>query len=98
MRPNAKAVKWSRLVPCLLHALFLETDAGHPRRGMDEAIRAGVQRDGAECVLQVALFGAGEQLPRRVRGSRGLPSHKRSAVSSSRSEVQENSERTVYDP
>ena len=59
---SAMLVRAAGLVPCLLHALFLESDADHPRRGMDEAIRAGVQRDGVECVLQIALSGAGRAL------------------------------------
>ena len=48
------------LIPTLLDALFLDPE--HPRKDMDEALRAGIQRDGAECFLQLALYEPGKQL------------------------------------
>ena len=48
------------LIPTLLDALFLDPE--HPRKDMDETLRAGVQCDGAECFLQLALFEPGKQL------------------------------------
>ena len=48
------------LIPTLLDALFLDPE--HPRKDMDEKLRAGIQRDGAECFLQLALFEPGKEL------------------------------------
>ena len=53
-------VRCGALIPTLLDALFLDPE--HPRKDMDEALRAGIQRDGAECFLQLALFEPGKQL------------------------------------
>ena len=53
-------VRCGALIPTLLDALFLDPE--HPRKDMDEALRAGVQCDGAECFLQLALFEPGKQL------------------------------------
>ena len=51
------------LIPTLLDALFLDPE--HPRKDMDEALRAGIQRDGAECLLQLALVEPGKELLER---------------------------------
>ena len=51
------------LIPLLLDALFLDPE--HPRKDMDEALRAGIQRDGAECLLQLALVEPGKELLER---------------------------------
>ena len=48
------------LIPTLLDALFLDPE--HPRKDMDEKLRVGIQRDGAECFLQLALFDPGREL------------------------------------
>ena len=56
-------VQSDALIPTLLDALFLDPE--HPRKGMDEALRAGIQRDGAECLLQLALVEAGKELLER---------------------------------
>ena len=56
-------VQCDALIPTLLDALFLDPE--HPRKGMDEALRAGIQRDGAECLLQLALVEAGKELLER---------------------------------
>ena len=48
------------LIPTLLDALFLDPE--HPRKDMDKTLRAGVQCDGAECFLQLALFEPGKEL------------------------------------
>ena len=48
------------LIPTLLDALFLDPE--HPRKDMDERLRVGIQRDGAECFLQLALFEPGKEL------------------------------------
>ena len=56
-------VKCDALIPTLLDALFLDPE--HPRKDMDEALRAGIQRDGAECLLQLALVEAGKELLER---------------------------------
>ena len=48
------------LIPTLLDALFLDPE--HPRKDMDETLRTGIQCDGAECFLQLALFEPGKQL------------------------------------
>ena len=48
------------LTPTLLDALFLDPE--HPRKDMDETLRAGIQCDGAECFLQLALFHKGKEL------------------------------------
>ena len=53
-------VQCEALVPLLLDALFLDPE--NPRKEMDEALRAGIQRDGAECFLQLALFDPGREL------------------------------------
>ena len=53
-------VRCGALIPTLLDALFLDPE--HPRKDMDEALRAGIQRDGAECFLQLALFEQGKEL------------------------------------
>ena len=53
-------VRCDALIPTLLDALFLDPE--HPRKDMDEALRAGIQRDGAECFLQLALFEPGKEL------------------------------------
>ena len=56
-------VRCDVLIPTLLHALFLDPE--HPRKDMDEASRAGIQCDGAECFLQLALFEPGKELMER---------------------------------
>ena len=56
-------VQCNALVPLLLDALFIDPE--HPRKDMDEALRAGIQRDGAECLLQLALVEAGKELLER---------------------------------
>ena len=53
-------VRCDVLIPTLLHALFLDPE--HPRKDMDEVSRAGIQCDGAECFLQLALFEPGKEL------------------------------------
>ena len=53
-------VRCDALIPTLLDALFLDPE--HPRKDMDQTLRAGVQCDGAECFLQLALFEPGKQL------------------------------------
>ena len=53
-------VRCDALIPTLLDALFLAPE--HPRKDMDETLRAGVQCDGAECFLQLALFEPGKEL------------------------------------
>ena len=56
-------VKCDALIPTLLDALFLDPE--HPRNDMEEPLRAGIQRDGAECLLQLALVEAGKELLER---------------------------------
>ena len=56
-------VQCDALIPTLLDALFLDPE--HPRKDMDEALRAGIQRDGVECLLQLALVEAGKELLER---------------------------------
>ena len=56
-------VQSDALIPTLLDALFLDPE--HPRKDMDEALRAGIQRDGAECLLQLALVESGKELLER---------------------------------
>ena len=51
------------LIPTLLDALFLDPE--HPRKDMEEKLRAGIQRDGAECLLQLALVEPGKELLKR---------------------------------
>ena len=53
-------VQCDALIPTLLGALFLDSE--HPRKDMDEPLRAGIQSDGAECFLQLALFEPGREL------------------------------------
>ena len=53
-------VRCDALIPALLHALFLDPES--PRKDMDEVSRAGIQCDGAECFLQLALFEPGKEL------------------------------------
>ena len=53
-------VQCDALIPTLLDALFLDPE--HPRKDLDEALRAGIQCDGAECFLQLALFEPGKEL------------------------------------
>ena len=53
-------VQCDALIPTLLDALFLDPE--HPRKDMDETLQAGIQRDGAECFLQLALFELGKDL------------------------------------
>ena len=53
-------VRCGALIPTLLDALFLDPE--HPRKDMDETLRTGIQCDGAECFLQLALFEPGKQL------------------------------------
>ena len=67
-------VQCDALIPTLLDALFLGPE--HPRKDMKEALRAGIQRDGAECLLQLALVEAGKELlerhPEALRALRAL--------------------------
>ena len=56
-------VRCDVLIPTLLDAVFLDPE--HPRKDMDEALRAGIQRDGAECLLQLALVEPGKELLER---------------------------------
>ena len=60
---KAMLVQSAALIPALLDALFLDPE--HPRKDMDETLRAGIQRDGAECLLQLALFESGKELLER---------------------------------
>ena len=53
-------VQCEALVPLLLDALFLDPE--NPRKDMDERLRAGIQCDGTECFLQLALFDPGRAL------------------------------------
>ena len=53
-------VQSTALVPTLISALFLDHE--HPRKDMDKTLRAGIQCDGAQCFLQLALFDLGKQL------------------------------------
>ena len=48
------------LLPTLVDALLL--DPAHARAAMAEPLRAAVQRDAADCLLQLALFGPGRAL------------------------------------
>ena len=57
---KAMLVQCDVLIPTLLDALFLDPE--NPRKDMDEKLRAGIQRDGAECFLQLALFEPGKEL------------------------------------
>eukprot|EP01050_Picozoa_sp_SAG11_P010949 SAG11_NODE_1128_length_5762_cov_2.633763_1_plen_194_part_00 len=57
---KAMLVQCPSLIPAVLDALFLEPD--HPRKDMDESVRARIQCDGAECFLQLALFEPGKVL------------------------------------
>ena len=56
-------VRCDVLIPTLLDALFLDRE--HPRKDMEEKLRAGIQRDGAECLLQLALVEPGKELLER---------------------------------
>ena len=65
-------VRCDALIPTLLDALFLDpehprmnTDEKAPIKALDEPLRAGIQRDGAECLLQLALVEAGKELLER---------------------------------
>ena len=57
-------VRSSALVPLLVATMFLEAD--HPRNGgdvdVDEAVKAAVQTDAANCFLQIAVFGPGREM------------------------------------
>ena len=53
-------IQCTDLTPTLLDALFLDPE--HPRKDMDQTLRAGIQCDGAECFLQLALYEPGKQL------------------------------------
>lgn len=44
-------------IPALLDGLLLDPD--HPRKDVDEQIKVAVQRDYAECIQQISLFGPG---------------------------------------
>ena len=62
-------VQCDALIPTLLDALFLEpehprmnTDEDAPIKALEERLRAGIQCDGAECFLQLALFDPGRAL------------------------------------
>ena len=57
---KAMLVRCDALIPTLLDSLFLDPE--HPRKDMDETLRAGIQRDGAECFLQLALLEPGREL------------------------------------
>ena len=57
---KATLVQCDVLIPTLLDALFLDPE--NPRKDMDERLRAGIQCDGAECFLQLALFDPGREL------------------------------------
>ena len=45
------------LIPTLIDVLFLDPE--HPRKDTDEQIKSAVQRDFAECIQQLSLFGPG---------------------------------------
>ena len=57
-------VKSSALVPLLVATMFLAAD--HPRNGgdvdVDEAVKAAIQTDAANCFLQIAVFGPGREM------------------------------------
>ena len=50
----------ARLIPTLLDHLFLEPD--HPRAAADDSMKASIQADTANCLLQIAVFEPGRQL------------------------------------
>ena len=60
---KALLVQCDVLIPTLFDALFLDPE--HPRKDLDEALRAGIQCDGAECFLQLALVEQGKELLER---------------------------------
>ena len=47
----------SEYIPHLLDGLMLDPE--HPRKDTDEQIKSAVQRDFAECIQQLSLFGPG---------------------------------------
>jgi len=47
----------SECIPHLLDGLMLDPE--HPRKDADEQIKSAVQRDFAECIQQLSLFGPG---------------------------------------
>jgi hypothetical protein len=47
----------SDCIPHLLDGLMLDPE--HPRKDIDEQIKSAIQRDFAECIQQVSLFGPG---------------------------------------
>ena len=62
-------VQCKSLIPTLLDALFLDrehprmnTDQDAPIQALEEPLRAGIQRDSAECLLQLALVEPGKEL------------------------------------
>jgi hypothetical protein len=58
---KALLVKSSSLVPLLLAALFMDPEH-HPRNDVDQAVKAAIQTDAADCFLQIALYGPGREL------------------------------------
>ena len=56
-------VQCDLLIPTLIDALFLDPE--HPRKDMVETLRKGIQCDGAECFMQLALFEPGKKLLER---------------------------------
>ena len=64
-------VRCDSLIPTLLDALFLDPE--HPRKDMEEALRAGIQRDGAECLLQLARVDDRQADPSGGTGGDGAP-------------------------
>lgn len=54
------ALKTVTLTGFLIEALFL--DPKHGRCGLDVAIKTAIQRDAAECFLQIALFEPGREM------------------------------------
>ena len=53
-------VQSKELLPLLLEVLLL--DPAHPRQQADPEIKAAIQADAAECLLQIALLDAGRAL------------------------------------
>ena len=58
-------VKCPLTVPLLLEMLFL--DPAHSRQNVDPEIKAAVQADAVDCLLQIALFSPGRALLEQVR-------------------------------
>ena len=59
------ALRSPSLIKLLLEALLLDPD--HDRQGQSDEVKSAIQRDAAQCFMQLATFGPGREVHRKTQ-------------------------------